>query len=193
MLELIKARATLIVFLLGVASTIGFGWWCYDAGKTAERSDWQTKQNDELVAKNKQLQEDQTTILRLQTERDEAEDALAIALAKKSQEFQQDVTENDNETEATINKLLTDNERLQRNLRLSEAQSATAELTATTLGHYAAGQARLSDEAVRFLGKEAGRANRVAIQLGSCQKVVAEYYQKVNAYNEKYFGVVTKF
>lgn len=193
MLEAIKARATLIVFILGIIATIGFGYWGISTGKAIERADWQKKENKELADKNAQLQADQITIRRLQLERDTAESALATALANKSQEFQQDITTNDDDTEATINKLLTDNERLQRNLRMSEAQSATAELTATTLGHYAAGQARLSDEAVRFLGKEAGRANAVTIQLGACQKVVMDYYQATNAYNEKYFGKLAKF
>lgn len=193
MLEFFKARATLIVFLLGVAATIGFGAWCYDKGKAVERSDWQKKENTELKEKNEQLVKDQATILKLQGERDTAQKALADKLADNSARLQEDLIKNDDDTESTIDRLLSDNKRLQLNLRLSEAESATAQLTATALGRYASGQARLSDEAVRFFGREAGRANAIALRLGQCQATITDYYEQTNQYNKKYFGNDAKF
>lgn len=187
--DFIKQRATLIVFLLGVAATVGFGSWCYSKGKAVERSDWQKKENAELKAKNDALIERQQEIERLTRERNKAQQDLATATSSLSTQLQEALDKNDQETEATIERLLNDNRELQKHSRVLEANTATAELAATTLGRYASGQARLSDEAVRFFGREAGRCNAVVHQLTACQGTIKLWYDETKAYNDKYFGV----
>lgn len=184
----IKEKATLIVFLLGVAATIGFGSWCYDKGKKVERSEWQSKENEELIAKNELLAQNQLELQRLQVEKAEAERKLTLALSQIGTQVTEDINKNDEDTERTIAELLANAELMQKHLRMSEANAATSQLASTTLRSYAAGQARLSEQALRFLGQEAGRANRTAIIAEGCQATLKETYEAVDAYNRKYFG-----
>lgn len=191
-LDFIKQRATLFMFLAGVVATLAFGYWSYDKGKLVERAEWVQKENKELDAKNQALIERQAEILKLQGERDKATSDLAEATANRGTQLQQELVQNDQQTEATIAKLLADNQRLRGNLRVSEANAATTGLAATVLGSYAAGQARLSDEAVRFLGREAGRCNAVATTLIACQDTLQIWRSKVGEYNQQYFGPEAK-
>ncbi len=187
-LEYVKQRATLFVFLAGVVATLAFGYWAYDKGKLVERSVWVQKQNDELEDKNQALIEQQAEIKKLQGERDDAIKDLADATSNRGEKLQEELVENDQQTEAAIAKLLADNKQLRVDLRLSEANAATSGLTAAVLGSYASGQARLSDEAVRFLGGEAGRCNAVVKTLTACQDTLNIWRTKVGEYNRTYFG-----
>lgn len=191
-LDFIKQRATLLMFIAGVATTIAFGYWSYDKGKMVERAEWVQKENKELQDKNQTLIDQQAEIKRLQGERDVAMTDLANATSGRGQKLQEELVENDQQTEAAIAKLLADNQRLRVDLRLSEANAATAGLTATVLGHYASGQARLSDEAVRFFGREAGRCNAVVKTLTACQDTLTIWRTKVGEYNQQYFGPEAK-
>lgn len=191
-IEYIKQRATLFMFMAGVAATLAFGYWAYDKGKLVERAEWVQKENKELDAKNQALVEQQAEILKLQGERDKAMGDLAEATANRGTQLQEELVQNDQQTEATIAKLLADNQRLRGDLRVSEANAATAGLAATVLGSYAAGQARLSDEAVRFFGREAGRCNAVVKTLTACQDTLRIWRSKVGEYNQQYFSPEAK-
>lgn len=162
-----------LVGLLVVVGLVGGG---YYYGK-------QSAENDQLEAKNQQLQKYASDIVKLTEERD--------ALQKKQQErivvkeivYVEKVNEINEELEANVDALRRGNLRLSVRLRDLEASAATSELTAGVVGRHASRRAELHEEVATTLLRIGRDADVTAVRLGQCQMTLNEFYLVVDEYN----------
>lgn len=159
-----------ISLLLGtvlVAAGYAYGEKQFALGEQAERSAWQTRENDQLLAANakiKHLEE------KYRQQEQDAADAIAII----SFNYQKDLKHVQAEKDRVIAGLRDGTFRL----RLPAASGlhpnggATAAVAACAPGCDAAARAELPVEAAEFLVGLASEADEVAKQLGRCQEVI---------------------
>lgn len=165
----------------------------YQAGKVAATAEYLNSQLDELTLKNAALVQAQKDILRLQSERDTAQLALAQKEKDITDKAQGEINEIQETQEDVIAKLRTTIAGMSDDMRVREAESATSKLAASVLADYARGQAKLSESAIRFLVREADRGDQCSVTLTACQDLHRLRESEVLKYNQKYFGVDFKF
>lgn len=188
-----KNNAKIYLWIGLALAVFALGRFLYNAGKLAATTDFLDQQVSELKTKNEQLVAAQAELLRLQGERDQA----ISDLAKKESEIDQKTLEQIDEIQEThedvVTRLRTTIAGLSDDLRVREAHSETSKLAASVIADYARGQAKLSESAIRFLVREADRADTTAIQLGACQDLHRVREKTVNEYNQKYFSNPVQF
>ena len=189
----LKKYAKFYIAAILIAALVWFGKFLYDSGKLAATADFLNQQVQELTDKNEQLRIAQAEILRLQGERDTAVADLAKKERAIDQVAQEQINEIQESHETVVERLRTTIDGMSVDLRMREADAATSKLASSVIASYARGQARLSEEAVRFFVTEADRGDQCAVTLNACQELHQLRETAVNEYNKKYFGADVKF
>ena len=150
-----------------IASLAGVGIWQNTAGHVAERTTWQTRENDQLRTAN-------ALIKTLEDDARRTEQGHAKALATISTDYQGRLS--------NATKQIAADRAAVRNgtLRLRDPGAAglcantsnMPGIAASASGRDGGTDSRLSDQAAEFLLSEADRADSVVDQLNACQQVV---------------------
>ena len=98
--------------------------------------------------------------------------------------YKENESKSEDEYKAVIERVTSDNFRLRVNLRNAEARAATAGVTASAIGTYAAVRAELSEEDTRFLLSEARRADAVVNRFNFCVQRLEQTYDYIHEYRE---------
>jgi hypothetical protein len=189
----LKNNAKIYLWIGLALAVFALGRFLYNAGKLAATTDFLDQQVFELKVKNEQLVAAQAELLKLQAERDQAISNLAKKESEIDQKTLEQIDEIQESHEDVVTRLRTTIAGLSDDLRVREANTETTKLAASVIADYARGQAKLSESAIRFLVREADRADSTAVQLGACQNLHRVREQTVNEYNQKYFSNPVQF
>jgi hypothetical protein len=160
----------IIGLLIGwAASLAGVGWWQNEAGHTAERTAWQTRENTELRAAN-------AKIITLQTSVRSIEQAHAIALADVSTNYQKELSNANKQHAADVAAVRAGAIRLRypNTSSIYSIGDRPAETGPGTGGCDGPKGAELPAATSEFLLSLANDADDITRQLTACQRVIIE-------------------
>lgn len=155
-----------IAALVWLASLVAVGAWQRHDGATAERTEWQQRENEEIKTAN-------ATIQRLQTEARESERLHVQAMADIGIHYERKLSDANKQMAADRAAVRAGQLRLYdraASVKAGECQTGTA-LPGTSERDGETGS-ELSGETAEFLLEEANRADRIVEQLGECQAVI---------------------
>jgi len=155
-----------IAALVWLASLVAVGAWQRHDGATAERTEWQQRENEEIKTAN-------ATIQRLQTEARESERLHVQAMADIGTHYERKLSDANKQLEADRAAIRAGKLRLYDRPAGVRAGDCPAPEALPTAGRRDGGtEPGLSAEAAEFLLEEAHRADRIVEQLGECQEVI---------------------
>lgn len=156
-----------VIAAIWVVSLVVVGWWQNDSGRVAERTAWQTRENDELRTTNAKIKA-------LEESARNAEQANAMALAAISTDYERKLSDANKQRTVDAAAVRSGSLRLRDpgSLGLRACGSLSAEASAGAGKRDGGAPGELSGLLAEFLISEANRADEVAIQLRACQAVV---------------------
>lgn len=150
-----------------IASLVGVGYWQNEAGHVAERTEWQTRENNELRLAN-------AKILRLEEDARKAEQDHGAMIALISTHYEKELGDANKRREADHAAVRTGALRLRDpdSAGLRACGSVVPEAGPGASGRDGRAPGELSDAAADFLLDLAHDADGIARQLAACQQVV---------------------